>query len=102
MLARDRIRDAYWRAVAIPPAWALGWLVSSYVITTNVKEQFAVFGGSGALVFGLLTRPLPLHSSSDGPHPIPGERRSLRFADLGRVAVYCTECDEREFGEPAG
>jgi hypothetical protein len=25
------------------------------VITTNVKEQFAVFGGSGAIVFGLLT-----------------------------------------------
>lgn len=37
------------------PAWALGWLVTSYVITTNVKEQFAVFGGSGALVFGVLT-----------------------------------------------
>ena len=36
-------------------AWALGWLVTSYVITANVKEQFAVFGGSGALVFGLLT-----------------------------------------------
>jgi hypothetical protein len=29
--------------------------VTSYVITANVKEQFAVFGGSGALVFGLLT-----------------------------------------------
>jgi hypothetical protein len=55
VLARDRIRDAYWWAVAIPPACALGWLVTSYVITTNVKEQFAVFGGSGALVFGLLT-----------------------------------------------
>ena len=24
-------------------------------ITANVKEQFAVFGGSGAIVFGLLT-----------------------------------------------
>jgi hypothetical protein len=55
VLARDRISGAYWWAVAIPPAWALGWLVTSYVITTNVKEQFAVFGGSGALVFGLLT-----------------------------------------------
>ena len=55
VLARDRIPGAYWWAVAIPPAWALGWLVTSYVITTNVKERFAVFGGSGALVFGLLT-----------------------------------------------
>ena len=55
VLARDHVRDAYLWAVAIPPAWALGWLVTSYVITTNVKEQFAVFGGSGAIVFGLLT-----------------------------------------------
>jgi cellobiose-specific phosphotransferase system component IIC len=29
--------------------------VTSYVITTNVKEQFVVFGGSGAIVFGVLT-----------------------------------------------
>jgi hypothetical protein len=28
----------------------------------------------------------------------PGERWSLRFADLGEVAIYCPECDEREFG----
>ncbi len=55
VLARHRIPDAWWWAVANPPAWALGWLVTSYVITTNVKEQFAVFGASGAIVYGLLT-----------------------------------------------
>ena len=55
VLARHRIPDAWWWAVANPPAWALGWLVTSYVITTNVKEQFVVFGGSGAIVFGMLT-----------------------------------------------
>jgi hypothetical protein len=55
VLARHQIRNAWWWALANPPAWALGWLVTSYVITTNVKEQFAVFGGSGAIVFGLLT-----------------------------------------------
>jgi hypothetical protein len=55
VLARDKIPNAWWWALANPPAWALGWLVTSYVITTNVKEQFAVFGGSGAIVFGLLT-----------------------------------------------
>jgi hypothetical protein len=38
-----------------PPAWALGWLVTSYVITTNVEEQFTNFGASGVLVFALLT-----------------------------------------------
>jgi hypothetical protein len=55
VLARHKIPSAWWWAVANPPACALGWLVTSYVITTNVKDQFAVFGGSGAIVFGLLT-----------------------------------------------
>jgi hypothetical protein len=55
VLARHKIPNAWWWALANPPAWALGWLVTSYVITTNVKERFAVFGGSGAIVFGLLT-----------------------------------------------
>ena len=55
VLARHRIPRAFWWAVANPPAWALGWLVTSYVISTNVKEHFAIFGASGALVFGLLT-----------------------------------------------
>ena len=55
VLTRHQIPNAWWWALANPPAWALGWLVTSYVITTNVKEQFVVFGGSGAIVFGLLT-----------------------------------------------
>jgi hypothetical protein len=55
VLVRHRIPSAFWWAIVNPPAWALGWLVTSYVITANVKEQFAVFGGSGAIVFGLLT-----------------------------------------------
>ena len=29
--------------------------MSTFVITKNVKEHFAVFGASGALVFALLT-----------------------------------------------
>jgi hypothetical protein len=55
VLARHRVPGAFWWALVNPPAWALAWLVTSYVITANVKEQFAVFGGSGAIVFGLLT-----------------------------------------------
>jgi hypothetical protein len=55
VLARHRISGAFWWAVANPPAWALGWLVTSYVISSNVKEQFTNFGAGGALVFGLLT-----------------------------------------------
>ena len=55
VLARDRIPGAAWWAVANPPAWALGWVVSSYVISRNIDERFPIFGASGALVFGLLT-----------------------------------------------
>ena len=55
VLARDRIPGALWWAVANPPAWALGWVVTSYVISTNIDERFPIFGASGAIVFGLLT-----------------------------------------------
>jgi hypothetical protein len=55
VLARRRVPGAFWWAIANPPAWALGWLVTSYVISTNVDEQFTNFGASGALVYGLLT-----------------------------------------------
>jgi hypothetical protein len=55
VLARHRIPGAVWWAVANPPGWALGWFVTSYVITANVDERFPVFGLSGALVFALLT-----------------------------------------------
>jgi hypothetical protein len=40
---------------ANPPTWALGWFVSSYVISANIDERFTNFGASGAIVFGLLT-----------------------------------------------
>ena len=55
VLARDRIPGAVWWAVANPPAWALGWFVSSYVISQNLSERFPTFGASGAMAFGLLT-----------------------------------------------
>jgi hypothetical protein len=55
VLARRRVSGAAWWAVANPPAWALGWLVTSYVITKNVDEQFTNFGASGTLLFALLT-----------------------------------------------
>jgi hypothetical protein len=55
VLSRQRFSDAWWWAVANPPAWALGWLVTTYVITKNVKEQFTNFGAGGVVVFVLLT-----------------------------------------------
>jgi hypothetical protein len=55
VLARQRTPGASWWAVANPPAWALGWFVSSYVISRNIDERFPIFGASGAIVFALLT-----------------------------------------------
>jgi hypothetical protein len=55
VLARQRIPGAMWWAAANPPSWALGWLVTSYVISSNVEEQFPNFGAGGALLFALLT-----------------------------------------------
>jgi hypothetical protein len=54
-LLSRRGTGALWWVVVNPPAWALAWVVTSFVITRNVKEHFAVFGASGALVFALLT-----------------------------------------------
>jgi hypothetical protein len=55
VLTRHRIPGAFWWAVANPPAWALGWFVSSYVISRNIDERFPIFGASGAVVFGVLS-----------------------------------------------
>jgi hypothetical protein len=71
VLARDRIPGAVWWAVANPPAWALGWIVSSYVISSNIDERFPIFGASGALVFGLLTW-LPLARLFRAAPEVPG------------------------------
>ena len=55
VLARHRVAGALWWALANPPAWALGWFISSYVISRNIEERFPSFGASGALAFALLT-----------------------------------------------
>ena len=52
LLARQLISGAAWWAAA---AWALAWLISSCVLSSNVDEQLRNFGASGALLFALLT-----------------------------------------------
>jgi hypothetical protein len=54
VLARS-VRGAVWWAAANPPAWAVAWLVTSVVISTNVKDRWTNFGAGGALVFAILT-----------------------------------------------
>ena len=55
MQAGHRLSSAVWWAIANPPAWALAWVVTSYVIARNIGERFPIFGASGCIVFGLLT-----------------------------------------------
>lgn len=55
VLVRQRVPGAVWWAAVNPPAWALAWLVTTYVISSNVKEQFTNFGASGTLLYALLT-----------------------------------------------
>jgi hypothetical protein len=54
VLARS-IPGAVWWAVVNPPAWAVAWLVTSVVISGNVKDRWTNFGAGGALVFVVLT-----------------------------------------------
>jgi hypothetical protein len=55
VLARHGIAGAVGWALLNPPAWALAWLVSSYVISANIDERFTNFGASGTLLYALLT-----------------------------------------------
>jgi len=55
MQAGHQFSSAALWALANPPAWALAWVVTSYVISRNIGERFPVFGASGCVVFGLLT-----------------------------------------------
>ena len=54
---------------AIPPAWAIGWFVSSYVISRNIDERFPVFGASGAVVFAILSGLLLMAGLRRGKSP---------------------------------
>jgi len=55
IVLRDRFSLWPLWIVANPPAWALGWLVSSYVIARNIDERFPIFGASGVVVFATIT-----------------------------------------------
>jgi hypothetical protein len=55
VFARQHIPGAGWWVATNVAAWALAWLITSYVITTNVDEHFTNFGASGTLLFALLT-----------------------------------------------
>ena len=55
VLARQGIFGAAWWGAVNPPAWAVAWLISSYVISANIDERFTNFGASGVLLYALVT-----------------------------------------------
>lgn len=55
LLSRQSLSGAAWWTIVNPVAWALAWLVSSYVISANIDERFTNFGASGCLLFAVLT-----------------------------------------------
>jgi hypothetical protein len=55
LLIRGRVRASLVWIPATAALWALGWVVTSQVISTNADERFAVFGASGAITVALLS-----------------------------------------------
>lgn len=54
LLLRNRFSLWFIWMIAMPPLFALGWVVSAS-IGVDVANQFTVFGASGSIVFGLMT-----------------------------------------------
>jgi hypothetical protein len=55
VLARQGFAGAALWVAANPPAWAVAWLISSYVISANIEERFTNFGASGVILYALAT-----------------------------------------------
>jgi hypothetical protein len=47
-------RRRWWWAVAMPPLWALGWMVTT-LAGIPVEEQVTIFGATGAVTFSALS-----------------------------------------------
>jgi hypothetical protein len=61
-------QQRWWWAVAIPPLWALGWIVTT-LAGIPVQQQVTIFGASGAVTFSalsglLLHRLLPVRATT--------------------------------------
>ena len=54
LVLRPHVATWFWWAVAMPPLWALGWVVTT-AAGIKVDQQFTNFGASGAIVFTVLS-----------------------------------------------
>ncbi len=54
LVLRQHLATWYWRAIAMPPLWALGWIVTT-AAGVGVDQQFTNFGATGAIVVTVLS-----------------------------------------------
>jgi hypothetical protein len=54
LVLRPHVTTWFWWAVAMPPLWALGWVVTT-AAGIKVDQQFTNFGASGAIVVTILS-----------------------------------------------
>ena len=57
LVMRRGVADGRWWALASPPLWATGWLVT-WAGRIDVDQQFFNFGAYGAIAFTILSRVL--------------------------------------------
>lgn len=54
LVLRQHVTTWFWWALAVPPLWALGWVVTT-AAGIAVDQHFANFGASGAIVVTALS-----------------------------------------------
>ena len=60
LVLRPHVATWFWWALAMPPLWALGWIVTT-VAGIGVDQRFTNFGASGAIVVTVLSGLLLVH-----------------------------------------
>ena len=54
LVLRPHVANWFWWAIAMPPLWALGWVVTT-AAGIGVDQRFTNFGASGAIVVTILS-----------------------------------------------
>jgi len=54
LVLRPHVANWFWWAIAMPPLWALGWIVTT-LGGVQVDQHFTNFGALGAITFSVLS-----------------------------------------------
>ena len=78
LVLRPHVATWFWWAIAMPPLWALGWIVTT-ASGIAVDQHFTNFGASGAIVVTILSG-LLLVQLLRAPRPIDAATRPAAAA----------------------